>query len=884
MIWQFRERKIQKDAYFYGSVILITIDFSYCLHQKNQRLKTPIKVLTLLFCIVITVASCSRKKDTFLGRNFHAVTAEYNALFNGYNALEDGRTSLNEGYKDNYWELLPIERMQIKEEITLPGQNKNPNFERAEEKAVKAIQKHSIKVDGKEHNPQMDEAFLLLGKARYYDQRFVPALDAFNNILNDYPTSDKINQVRIWREKTNIRMENDEIAIKNLKRLLELEEGEIEKQDLADATSMLAQAYINVKHLDSALMQMKIASIATRDNEEKGRYNFIKGQLYNLLEEKDSANMAFDEVIELNRKTPRIYMISAYIEKAKNFDYNEGNKLEFLELLTDLEENRENRPFLDKIYHQIAVYHEKNGSDTIASKYYNKSLRAPSQDRYLQSRNYLALGDMNFDTAQYRMAGAYYDSTMTKLVENTKPYRIIKRKRDNLDDVILYEMGSQRNDSILNLVSLSDADRLSLFEAYVQDLKDKAKAEKEKAEIAARNSGLTQNDNGLGIGGSGNNDGSGQFYFYNPTSVAFGKNEFIKIWGDRPLEDNWRMSGQGGASAETTVEDIADLAVTEEEKYDPQFYISKIPSVQTEIDSIAKERNFAYYQLGLIYKEKFSELELAKDKLQKLLKNNPEERLVLPSKYNLFRIYEAQGQNGEADIMKNNIVSNYPDSRYASIINNPEAALTKDENSPESLYETLYKKHENQEYIEVITKAEEYINTFEGEDIVPKLEFLKATASGRLYGFETYKKAIEFIALTYPNSNEGKRAQMMTDIVLTKMESNEFVDDKNATKCKVIYPFTNGALSEIEEFNKTLSKVTEDVKYYELSTSIDVYDKNTTFVVVHGLKSIEGAKGFGELLGNDKYKITKTDYFAISSKNYEILQIHKNLNAYLESQ
>jgi len=857
--------------------------FKLLFTPKEPTLNKPFRVLTVFFCIGILITGCSRKKDTFLSKNFHAVTAEYNALYNGYNALEDGRSSLIDSYNDNYWELLPIERMQISEEISLPGQNKNPNFERAEEKAVKAIQKHAIKVDGKEHNPQMDEAYLLLGKARYYDQRFVPALDAFNNILNDYPTSDKINQVRIWREKTNIRMENDELAIKNLKRLLEIEE--LEKQDLADATSMLAQAYINVKHMDSALMQMKIASNATRNNEEKGRYNFIKGQLYNSLEEKDSANMAFDEVIALNRKTPRIYMIGAYIEKAKNFNYDEGNKLEFLELLTDLEENRENRPFLDKIYHQIAIYHETNGSDTIASKYYNKSLKAEVQDRYLQSRNYLALGDMNFYNAQYSTAGAYYDSTMTKLVENSKPFRTIKRKRDNLDDVILYEMGSQRNDSILNLVNLSDEAKLSFFEDHIAELKAKAEAEKEKEEIAARNKGLAQFEGNQGnkIGGDQEQEG-GAFYFYNPTSVAFGKNEFIKIWGDRALDDNWRMSSEGSTFTDTTTEDLEILAATEEELYDPQFYISRIPTDVEEIDSIARERNFAYYQLGLIYKEKFKEYELAKDKLQKLLKNNPEERLVLPSKYNLFRIYELLEQNGEADIMKNDIVSNYPESRYASIINNPDTALSKDENSPVSLYEALYEKHEKQEYGDVISKADEYINTFEGEDIVPKFEFLKATASGRLYGFDTYKKAIEFIALTYPNSNEGKRAQMMVDVVLTKMDKKEFTDDKDAKNCKVIYPFTDTSSSDIEDFTKILNEVIENVKYYELTTSVDVYDKNTIFVVVHGLKSIQGAKGFVELLGEDKHKIVKTDYFAISSKNYETIQIHKNLNTYLESQ
>ncbi len=101
----------------------------------------------------------------------------------------------------------------------------------------------------------MDEAYLLLGKSRYFDQRFVPALEAFNYILYKYPASDKINQAKIWREKTNIRLDNDELAIKNLKRLLKQEE--LEDQDLADATSMLAQAYLNTKSVDSAITQLR---------------------------------------------------------------------------------------------------------------------------------------------------------------------------------------------------------------------------------------------------------------------------------------------------------------------------------------------------------------------------------------------------------------------------------------------------------------------------------------------------------------------------------------------------------------------------------------------------------------------------------------------------
>ena len=39
-----------------------------------------------------------------------------------------------------------------------------------------------------------------------------------------------------------------------------------------------------------------------------------------------------------------------------------------------------------------------------------------------------------------------YDSTMTAMVPNTKPFRVIKRKRENLDDVIYYEGVAQTND------------------------------------------------------------------------------------------------------------------------------------------------------------------------------------------------------------------------------------------------------------------------------------------------------------------------------------------------------------------------------------------------------------------------------------------------------
>jgi tetratricopeptide (TPR) repeat protein len=825
---------------------------------------------------------CSRKNDSFISRNFHAVTTEYNTLFNGYNALEQGRTSLNEGYADNYWEILPVERMQVSDEVVLPGQSQNSDFQRAEEKAVKAVQTHGMNIKGKEKNPQIDEAYLLLGKARYFDQRFVPAMEAFNYILYKYPASDKINQARIWREKTNLRLENTELAITNLKRLMY--QQELKGKDLADATSMLAEGYIALEHLDSAITQLEIASHATKSNDERGRYRFIQGQLYNALGKKDSANYAFDRVIELNRKTPRIYLISAHIEKAKNFDFDKGNKLEFLELLTELEEDRENRPYLDKIYHQIAEYHLGNTSDSIAETYYNKSLRTNSRDKYLMAQNYQNLGNMNFDRSAYKNAGAHYDSTMLNLKQNSKLYREIKRKRENLDDVIRYEDIAQRNDSILSLVSLSNEQRFAYFTAYIDNLKAVAEEAKTKAEIANQNAstGLKTIGNTT-IGKNTQAPSIKSFYFYNPVTVAYGKTEFNKIWGDRDLEDNWRWSSnsKAGSGQEALGEEFVNA--TEEELYDPEFYISKIPTEQKAIDSLSKDRNFAYYQLGLIYKDKFKEYNLAKDKLKSLLESNPEERLVLPAKYNLYKLYVLLNQPGEAEITKTDIINNHPDSRYASILLNPDSNLGVDENSPEQLYKNLYKQFEAQNYAIVISESDKYISMFDGEVIVPKFEFLKAVANARLFGFEAYKRAINFIALNYPNSPEGKQAEDMMQTVIPMLENKTFVEDSVSKNFKVIYSFIDATNEEIEAFSTKLNESIKDIRYFDLTSSIDKYNGNTTFVVVHGINSMQGAQGFEEILKDYKKTINK-DHFAISSDNYEVIQIHKNLEAYLESQ
>ena len=822
---------------------------------------------------LFAVTGCSRKKDKFINRSWHSLNTKYNILYNGEIALESGKTEINTAYTDNYWEILPIERLQVTDEIVLGDKAQNPNFERAEDKAVKAIQTHGMNIRGKEKNPQIDESYILLGKARYFDNRFIPALEAFNYILFKYPASSNVNLAKIWRAKTNLRLENEGLAIDNLKELIGL--NKLSDKDKVAAASALAQAYITTKAIDSAITQLQLASELTKNNEELGRLRFIEGQLYNFLGVKDSANIAFDKVISLKRKTPRIYMISAHLEKIKNFDFINGDKLTLELFLESLETNRENRPFLDKIYHQIANYHIKNNKDSLGVAYYNKSLRTDSKDTHLTALNYRILADLNFDYSEYSLAGSYYDSTLLSLKKNSKSFRVIKRKRENLEDVIYYEAVARDTDSILGLVKLSDFEKETYFQAFIDNLKKEEEALKKTTAPKTGSFGLSP---------TASNKKDKTFYFYNPTTVAFGKNEFARIWGERALETNWRWSNKT-VQKEKIAEKESDEVQKETDKsrFTVAYYLAQIPTEKIVLDSISKERNFAYYQLGLIYKDKFKEYTLAQNKLEKLLKQFPEERLVLPAKYNLYKVYSLLGLALSEAMLKNDIIENHPDSRYAAILLNPEEALLNNENSPQTLYNNLYAQFELGAYQEVIDGCDFQIVRLDGDEIIPKLELLKVTSRARLYGFEAYKEGLNFVALNYPSSIEGKRAAHMYSTVIPELANKSFVQDSTQKNFKVVFKFKQSETEEIKAFEAALSTAVDEDNYFNLTVSNDGYDTNTIFVVVHGLKSVQGALGFVEILETENELIISKPFFGISSKNYQIVQIHKNVETYINS-
>lgn len=876
--------------YFY--ILVNTKNVIYKFLHKLLKLKTTYVKLFSILLASLFVWACSTKKDSMLNRGYHATTTKYNVLYNGDLAFEQGLTNLRENYYDNFWNILPIERMQVEERLSETDEPKDPDFQKSEEKATKAIQKHSMYMGGREKNPQMDEAYLMLGKSRYYDNRFIPALEAFNYILYKYPGSGNINEARVWREKTNLRLSYDELAIENLKELLK--EERLNGQVKADALATLAQAYINLEHLDSAAVPLKDARDLTSLKEERARYTFILGQIASGLKDKANAYSYFQEVIDMKRKSPRQYVIQSHAQQFANRTEGEIDSVVFIDKYSKLLSDRENRPYLDLINRQLGLYYSSETNYKRSIEYFKESVKQSKGDEQLKARNYLDIGEIYFNTASYELAGNYYDSAISILPTRSREAYRIAKKRESLHDVVLFEKMAKENDSILHIVGLSEGEKRVYFQNYVDELR-KQDFRKLNSELGGSSSGnnlFNAPDFGSAIDKSlqssmGAGQGKTGFYFYSQNAVSYGKLDFKKRWGNRALADNWRWGSSMGASnvdLEDDLEAVVDNGASEEfddPRYNVDSYIAQVPTDLNEIASVKKDRDFAYFQLGAIYSEKFAEFEMGAEKLEALLLFDPEERLVLPALYKLYKIYSSIDEN-RASLVKMRIISEFPNSRYALLLQNKLGEQTFAETS-EEVYARLNKEYETGEYLEVLQQLNSAIEQFNGDDYLSKLELLKALLVGRLEGLEAYKTSLNYVGLTYASTSEGKEAERILSQDVQGLSAKNLVkDDATATSWKIIYVVNVSELDKMALFESKLKRYALDRQSYGVKFSKDYYNNDLVFFVLHGATSKSNAESLVSFLKiSPDYGIDR-EAFYISSENYAVVQIKKIWNLFLQ--
>ncbi len=796
----------------------------------------------------------------------------YNVLYNGNLALEEGKKELAEKRKDNYFEILEVEPEVRSQNYNLKGEG-NPHFDRAEEKAIKAIQRHSMVFDGKQKNRKIDDAYMLLGKARYYNGRYIPALEAFNHLLTNYGETNQRYNAAVWREKAHIQLGREQLAVTALEKILEEEQPK--RRERATLHAVLAQAFINLESYPKAIEALKQASQETKEKPKRGRYYFIIGQLFEHLQQKDSAQAYYQKVIGLNWNVPRRLWVEAQVGKARTQTLTPEEKIAYTKKLRKMEKLYEHKDLLDLVYFQHALFLEGENQPKAATNYFLRSLEKNKDNEGLRRRTHEHLGELYFKDKKYPLAYAHYDSTLVYIPKNTLEHLYMRRKRDNLAQITAFENTIAKADSLSRIMKMPKEEQIRYFERHIDSLKQQP----------ATQQAVTITDFGRATTPQQQNPQEG-FYFYLPQTVAYGKQLFKQRFGDRPLMDNWRWSNQLIAQQSTDV--VTDsLAISQ---ISPEDYLKKLPT-PSELEQLQKDRETALYGVGELYWEKFADGKLAEQRLTRLLSLTHNDKLKEKTLYLLYKINEKNPK--EADAYKQQLLTSFPNSEYAKPISGQQST---NEKELQEQYQHLSDQLAAQQYAEVLAYIQAHKTAYKTSSMGPDFDILKAKAIARLEGKAAYIRELEAIVQEYPNTSQADDLKEKLKILKGSSEKPTFLPDEEATSWKVVL---QGGLDE-QQLTQ-LKNYLEENGFAYLTLSQDVYDDKEQFAVLHGFMSKQMAEGFVQRvnhyfqensLKNKKKKDEEKnkentmffkEFFVISSENYAILQAFKNKEEYIKN-
>ncbi len=806
--------------------------------------------------VMLLFWGCSTQKNKMLNRGYHSLNTKYNVLFNGQEAFKVGESILEQAHDDNFFELLEVEPIAINGE-RMDQTTIVPGFDRAEEKAVKAIQKHSMNINNIQRNNKIDEAYLLLGKSRYFDRRFFPALEAFNFLLENYADKNTYIEGRIWREKTNIRLRNDQLAIKNLRSLARSITPKSKFHSSANAT--LSQAFINTQQLDSALYYIRNAALSARNNHDKGRYYFLTGQLYENLKQPDSALWAFEQVVGLKRKTNRKYWINAQIKRLQIRSIQDS--IDPIESFNKLAKDFENYLFDHSINRAIGIHYFLQKQDSLGAYHLHQSLKSENIDFPTKKANYRDLADFNFARGQYVLTGSYLDSLLTTLPDETLVKRRTQRERDNLDDVIKYEGIIKATDSLLYLTSLNKSAQIEYFQNYIQEKQTRALREISTEEKSA-------------FPFFGKSSKANAFYFYNPKLVIQGQQKFLSTWGDRPNTENWAIAAvirsvrEESNNVQENEKEIAKTFFVEK----PENYVNALPQTDQAIDSIKKLNQNAYLQVGMIYKESFKNNELAKDRLKHLLTLDPPDEMAAPALYHLYKINEKVNPK-TAEHYFNTIVLSYPDSPFSKILSNPETFNQSDFQTPETIYKNLLEIYNNGDFDELTDKAESFRVLLSGTTVQPKFDLLMANFEGRLKGRVVWENALKKLSLKYPNSPEALRAQQMIELIQPTDSIEK--ESKVYLNYKWIFTFEVKDTTSLKITKTKLEQALKEIPYTRWFLSEDRFDQDQIYLVLHGIRSRRELNEWKKIFEEREDELLNINNFVVLSVDYKNMLLNK---------
>jgi tetratricopeptide (TPR) repeat protein len=867
----------------------------------------------LYFAFLVVVAfSCSTEKNTTVTRTYHKVTAKYNAFFNGHESLKEGVEKINNSFKDDYTHTIPVFRYG---DIDV-CQSASPEMDRAIEKAIKVIENHSItakpksllkKIDENkkltekekefykqsEYNPWIRSSYLMMGKAHFYKHEYPMALKTFRYILREFETDEIKYKANIWI----IRTDNERGEFKEAGDLLKKVTTKFKEYIDADYYTTYADYHLKQKDYEQAKEYLNKALDSKITRDQKIRYYFILAQINQELGNLKKASDFYDEVIKKN--PPYEMAFNAKINQAMCFRKEFGNISKVKNQLYKMLKDDKNIEFQDQIYYALGNIEYKAGNKNEAIKLYKKSARASVGNNIQKTTSYISIADIYYQQKSYRKAGVYYDSARYYITDKYPDYDVIMEETESLINLVDYLNTIELQDSLQRLAKLSESERLKIIDKSIAEYKKREKEKKEQQRLMNQNRYYMENRLS-----QERQQQSGNWYFYNPSMVKMGKNEFAAKWGNRSLEDNWRRKNKSVQLEDELASESGDTAQTEQKKElkktSREYYLQFIPLTDSAMEVSHRKMQDALFNAARIYQDELNDYKQAIKLYQELAERYPDSDLTLMAYYQLYEMHNALGNTSDANKYKSIILSKFPDSIYAKVLKDPSYLdkLQQQQDAASRFYETTYEKYKAGRYTEVIEAAKQAFDKYKKrKDLVRKFNYLKVLSIGKSKSIRLFEQELKSYIEAYSGTEEADQAQDILTYLYQKYPS--FKQEEIKQEAAKIYSVNNNANHYFVLVTENEADVNQMV-FNLINFNVDNYKKQNINVTGESLgeqKQMAIAKSFNnkteamEYYNNVSSNAQQTfkdlkgqdyQYFVITKENYRIFFEDKSTAKYME--
>ncbi len=714
--------------------------------------------------------SCSTHKNTAGTRFYHRTTAHFNTMYNGRVAFDEGVEAQQKGHVDNYTELLPMYIVADKKTAAM-GKS---NFETAIEKSQKAIKKHSIKRKPKKPNGKMSakqkayfarrefnsylrHAWMLFADAQFHKGEFIEAASSYNYIIRlyaDQPEIVSVARAKLARCYVLLDWPYDAEDVFN-----KIRRDSISPLGERELAASKAAYYIATGQYAEAVQPLAKSIKTARNKLQRARLYYLLGQLHVQAGNNQEAYKALKKCTRLN--PPYELAFNARILQTEVMAKGQGKAM--IRKLRRMTKDPNNENYLDRIYYAIGNIYLASRDTAHVIDAWKKGIEESKQNGYAKAVVLQHLGELYWNRENYIDATECYSQLASIIDKERDDYEAIQRRSKMLTEIEPHLSTVKLQDSLQALAKLPEKEYLAAIDRVITELKKKEKEQEKREATGAMGASTSQAKTNMAANPAGATGAvrrgtqSATFYFYNPQTVAQGKQDFQRRWGNRPNEDNWRLSqksatmGEGvdGMNEEELTDSLVgdfgtlDDELSEEEQRlkdslenDPhqrEFYLRQIPFTEEQVEQSNLLIRDGLYNGGVLMMEKIGNYALTRKTFDRLITNFPDFEKMDDVYYHLFLLAMRDGNQEEMQNYMNLLLSEYPESKLTRTISNPRfiELATNGRHLEDSLYANTYEAYKEGSYWQVEQNVKQSNEDF--EDGAHRAKFLFISAMTQLY-------------------------------------------------------------------------------------------------------------------------------------------------------